>query len=249
MSPAAASKLPTRQPGGQALLGRHGARILALVVILVAAGLVLPTQFTVVDIAAQDEIEQSEIFDAAVYAEEEWGGIQATVRHSAVELATVLNAIQVDEMGSVAKDDLVGVTTEYGLITPGEAHVYTIKATGTVASVDTESSRGTLQLEVDGYGGPIQLNVYIGPRLPSGDTSVRDAVGISFGDFREQTEYGQVASEINNRVRDEVLEPLDFEAMVGGRVTVFGALTIRTFNLLTIDLGEINIIPVAVESA
>ena len=106
-----------------------------------------------------------------------------------------------------------------------------------------------MQLAVDGYDGPIQLNVYIGPRLPSSDTSVRDAVGIDFGDFREQTEYGQVASEINTRVRDEILTPIDFEGLTGTRIAVLGALTIRTFNLLTIDLSEIDVIPIAIESA
>ena len=173
----------------------------------------------------------------------------STVRDGAVDITSVLNTIQVDGNGSVSKDDLIGVTTEYGIITPGEAHVYAVAATGTVTSVDTDSSRGTLQLQADGYEGAIQINVYIGPRLPSADTSIRDAVGISFGDFKEQTEYGQVASEINNRVRDEVLAELDFESMVGRQVTVLGAMTIRTFNLLTIDMSEINIIPVAIESA
>lgn len=226
---------------------RQRTRTLIQVAVAVAAALIASTQFTVVDVAAQDEIEQSEVFDAAAYVEETWEEIQSTVRDGAVDLATVLNAIEVDASSSVAKEALTAVTEQYGLITPGEAHVYTVTATGTVVSVDTESSRGTLQLQVDGYDGPIQLNVFIGPRLPSGDTSVRDAVGIDFGDFREQTEYGQVASEINNRVRDEILATLDFESMVGSQITVLGAFTIRTFNLLTIDLSEIDVIPVAME--
>lgn len=226
---------------------RQGTRILIRVAFVAVAVLIGSTQFTVVDIAAQDEIEKSEAFDAAVYVEEKWDEIQSDVREGAVDLAMVLNAIEVDANGSVAKEALIAVTEQYGLITPGEAHVYAVRAAGTVVSVDTESSRGTLQLQVSGYDGPIQFNVYIGPRLPSGDTSVRDAVGIGFGDFREQTEYGQVASEINNRVRDEILATLDFESMVGSQITVLGAFTIRTFNLLTIDLSEIDVIPVAIE--
>ena len=230
-------------------MSRRGTRILILVAALVGAALVLPTQFTVVDLGEQDEIEQSEAFDATTYVEEKWDDIDSTLRERSVDLATVLNAIQVDADSFVAKDDLISVTNEYGLITPGEAHVYAITGSGTVASVDTSSSRGILELTVDGYDGPIRLNVEIGPRLPSADTSVRDAVGIDFNEFTDQTEYGQVASEINTRVRDDVLAPLDFEGMEGSRITVIGAMTIRTFNLLQIDLSEINVIPFEIESA
>ena len=92
------------------------------------------------------------------------------------------------------------------------------------------------------------MNVYIGPRVPSDDSSVRDAVGsISFGDFRDQTEYGRVAAEINARVREDVLTSLDPENLVGRRVTVHGALTIRTFNLLSIDVAQVNVVPISIE--
>ena len=227
----------------------RGTRILILVAAVIAVAVVIPTQFTVVDLGEQDEIEESEAFDAATYVEEKWEDIDSTIRERSVDLATVLNAIQVDADSFVAKDDLISVTTEYGLITPGEAHVYAITGSGTVAAVDTSSSRGSLTLTVDGYDGPIQLNLEIGPRLPSGDTSIRDAVGIDFNEFTDQTEYGQVSSEINNRVRDNVLAPLDFDSMEGSRINVIGAMTIRTFNLLQIDLTEINVIPFAIESA
>ena len=65
----------------------------------------------------------------------------------------------------------------------------------------------------------------------------------------EYNTESQVASEINTRVRDDVLAPLDFEGMEGSRITVIGAMTIRTFNLLQIDLSEINVIPFEIESA
>jgi len=230
-------------------MSQRRTRILISIAALIAAVLVIPTQFTVVDMAEQDEIEESEAFNAETYVAEKWEAIESTLEDRSVDLATVLNAIQVDDNSSVAKDDLIAVTNEYGLITPGEAHVYAITGMGTVASVDTTSSRGTLVLTVDGYDGPIQLNLEIGPRLPSGDTSIRDAVGIDFNEFTDQTEYGQVSSEINGRVRDEVLALLDFDSMEGSRITVTGAMTIRTFNLLQIDLSEINVIPFSIETA
>ena len=68
-------------------------------------------------------------------------------------------------------------------------------------SVDDKTSLGVMEIQPVGYDGPIKVMVYLGPRIPSDETSVRDGVGfITFGDFKEQTEYGKVGAEINNRV-------------------------------------------------
>ena len=76
-----------------------------------------------------------------------------------------------------------------------------VKGSGIVTSVNTESSQGTAQIALDGYDGQIKVNLYIGTRIPSDETSIRDAVGfIKFGDFKEQTEFGKVSSELNKKV-------------------------------------------------
>jgi len=36
-------------------------------------------------------------------------------------------------------------------------------------------------------------------------------------------------------------------ALEGARVTVYGAMTIRTFNLVQIDVSTVKIVPVAIE--
>jgi predicted lipoprotein len=93
------------------------------------------------------------------------------------------------------------------------------------------------------------VNFLIGPRLPSDETSVRDAVGfIKFGDFREQTEFGKVARELNQRVIQDVLDGLDRENLAGKSVSFYGAFTIRTFNAPgDIDVSEIVVAPVQLE--
>jgi predicted lipoprotein len=102
-----------------------------------------------------------------------------------------------------------------------------------------------VEVALDGYQGPVKVLIYIGSRIPSDETSVRDAVGfISFGDFKEQTEYGKVASEINKRVLSKVLGGLDKDSLMGKSISFKGAFGIRTFNLLQIDLKEIRIVPV-----
>jgi predicted lipoprotein len=123
-----------------------------------------------------------------------------------------------------------------------------VKGSGKVTSVNADTSVGTMEVGLDGYDGPIKVLIYIGTRIPSDESSVRDASGlINFGDFKEQTEFGKVASEINKRVLSDVLGDLDKNSMIGNTITFMGAFNIRTFNLIQIDLKEIKIVPVEIE--
>jgi len=123
-----------------------------------------------------------------------------------------------------------------------------VKGRGTIVNVNAETSLGTVEVALDGYDGPVKLLLYIGARIPSDDTSVRDAVGfITFGDFKEQTEYGKVASEINKRILSQTLGSLDRDNLVGKTISFKGAFNIRTFNLVQIDVSEIRIVPVEIE--
>lgn len=221
-------------------------KALGIALVLAIGGyLAWPYAFTVVPI--DEDGGQAEAFNPVVYVDGIWDRVDTTIREKAVDLAEILAAIKPNDDGRAPKDNLIGVAEQFGLITPGEAHVYMVKGAGTVTSVDAKSSLGTMELEVGGYAGPITVRVYIGPRIPSDDSSVRDAVGfITFGDFREQTEYGKVAAEINGRV-SEMLSSLDRESLEGKTVTFVGAMTIRTFNLVEIDVRLVNVVPVAVE--
>ncbi len=171
-----------------------------------------------------------------------------TFNEKAVELSNILSEMEPDASGTASKDDLIDVANKYGLITVGEAHVYMVEGSGKIVSVNAETSLGTAEVEIDGYDGPIKVQLYIGTRIPSDDTSVRDAVGfITFGDFKEQTEYGKAATEINKRVLATVLEGIDRDNLVGKTISFKGAFTIRTFNLLQIDVKEIRIVPVEIK--
>jgi len=205
--------------------------------------------FTMVSIEEAEDTVQSEAFDPVAYVDGIWESkLLPTFNEKAVELPKVLSEMEPDASGTASKDDLIDIANQYGLITVGEAHVYVVKGSGTIVSVDAETSLGTAEVALDGYDGPIKVLLYIGTRIPSDDTSVRDAVGfISFGDFREQTEYGKAATEINKRVLATALGGLDRDNLAGKTISFKGAFTIRTFNLLQIDVSEISIVPVEIE--
>jgi predicted lipoprotein len=205
--------------------------------------------FTVVTIEEAENTVQSEAFDPVVYVDGIWESqLIPTFNDGAVELSQILSEIEPAADGTAPKEDLIEVANQYGLITVGEAHVYIVKGSGKITSVDAETTQGKAEVLLDGYDGPIEVQLYIGTRIPSDDTSVRDAVGfIKFDDFREQTEYGKVNKEINTRVISVVLGDVDRDDLAGKTISFEGAFTIRTFNLIDIDVSEIDIVPVEIE--
>lgn len=219
--------------------------VLIVIVVIVAGYFLWPYAFTVVPIAQVQEKIASEAFDPVKYVDGIWESrIIPTVESKAVNLTDILTAMKPDATGMAAKADLVEVAKKYGLITVGEAHVYLVKGEAKVIAVNDKTSLGVIEVQPTGYAGTIKVNIYIGSRIPSDETSVRDGVGfINFGDFKEQTEYGKVGAEINNRVLAN-LKTIDKTQLVGKTVSFTGALTIRTFNLVNINLQKITIVPV-----
>ena len=205
--------------------------------------------FTVVRIEDVEKAAQDEAFDPVSYVNGIWDSrLIPAFNEKSVDLSKVLSEIKVDANGTTPKEDLIDVTNKYGLITVGESHVYEVTGSGRIVNVNTESSLGTVEIALDGYQGPVKVLLYVGTRIPSDETSIRDAVGfITFGDFKEQTEYGKVASEINKRVLSQVLGGIDKTSLMGKSISFMGAFNIRTFNLIRIDVKEIRIVPVEIK--
>lgn len=204
--------------------------------------------FTVVRIEDAEQTVQDEAFDPVAYVEGIWESkMLPAFQEDSRELSQILSEMEPDANGTIPKDELISISEEYGLITVGEAHVYIVKGVGEIVDVDAETSLGTVEVALEGYDGPVKALLYIGTRIPSDETSVRDAVGfITFGDFKEQTEYGKVASEINKHIISTTLEGIDKDNLMGKSISFKGAFNIRTFNLLQIDVNEIYIVPVEI---
>ena len=225
-------------------------KILIIAISIFGLGIVLWLYgFTVVSIQQVEELKLSEKFDPKAFVDGIWESkLIPTIKEKAVDLSVVLGKMKSNDSGFTSIDSLIPITNNYGLITVGEAHVYIVKGQGKVVDVNTKTSIGTLELLLDGYTGPIKIKFYIGPRIPSDESSVRDAVGfINFGDFREQTEYGKVRLEINKRSMSQVDLPPDKDTLQGKTISFYGVFTIRTFNLTKIDMEEIKIVPIQID--
>lgn len=196
------------------------------------------TACTIVPIAEIEAIKQSETFDPVTYVDGIWAErVVPTILEKAVDLPTVLTAIEAD---------LADAGATYATISPSGALNFVVRAQGTVTAVDTESRNGTAELQIAGYSGPATVILQVGP-LVRGD-AIRDGVGfISFGDFKDQTEFGQVSKELNRRVTEVVIGELDLTSLTGKQVTFDGVFTIRTTNQTTIDLSEVVITPIVLD--
>jgi predicted lipoprotein len=216
----------------------------AIGVVAILAVVALLFGFTVV--STEEEAALSVEFDPVAFVAESWDDIQRVIVDEAVPLADVLNRITPDAAGKATTETLTPIAEELGRITTGNAHVYRVNATGTVTDLDTETSKGTLGMTVDGYEGPISVRVYVGSRIPSDESSIRDATGfIEFGDFREQTEYGKVGAEINKKVVEN-LAAIDLESLLGQPVSVTGAFTLRTQNQPSVDVSQVSLVPISI---
>ncbi|MBN1813918.1 MAG: DUF2291 family protein, partial [Anaerolineae bacterium] len=113
----------------------------AILLFLVLAGLY---GFTVVSIEEAEDTAQSEAFDPVAYVDGIWESkLLPTFDEKAVELDKILSEMEPGADGTAPKDDLIAIANQYGLITVGEAHVYMVKGSGKIVSVDAETSLGT----------------------------------------------------------------------------------------------------------
>ena len=197
------------------------------------------TQFVVVNTERQAAVLESEKFDRVTYVDEIWESrLIPAVKDDSAELTTVLNAI----------DQGLEKSQEFASISVSGAYNFRVHGVGVVESVDLSSKSGKAMIRPDGYDGKIVVTLAIGPNL-SGE-AIRDGAGfISFGDFKDQTEYGQVSRELNKRSGKSVFEALDWENMVGKKVSFGGMFTILTTNQTRINLDTILISTVYAETA
>jgi predicted lipoprotein len=209
-----------------------------IIAVLVIAFLVWGSkQFTVVNTEKQTAVLEAEKFDRVAYVDAIWDSkLIPALQNDSKDLATVLNAL------SKGLEE----TKDYAMISVSGAYNFRVKGTGTVESVDVTSQEGKAIIKVDGYDGNIKVILNIGPKI-NGE-SIRDGAGfINFGDFKDQTEYGQVSKELNTRAGKIVSAALDWANMTGKRISFAGMFTIKTTNQTNLNIDTVTITPVIVE--
>jgi predicted lipoprotein len=152
--------------------------------------------------------------DARSYVAGTWASkIVPTVHDKATDVVTVAAAID---------KDAEAAGKQYGhQAGTGSPYAFMVTGSGTVTKVDKSVPTGPVTVEVPRAGGkPLTVTIATGPVIAG--TAVRDAVGfIAFGDFTNQIEYANVANEINDKVKTDVVAKTDLKQ--GAKVTFHGA--------------------------
>ncbi|MEV6636173.1 DUF2291 domain-containing protein [Actinoplanes sp. NPDC051470] len=153
-------------------------------------------------------------FDPRTYVDGIWASkVLPTVQQNAVDVTTVAAAIEKDPAAA---------GRQYGKRTgTGSPFAYLVKGTGTVTEVDTDAPTGPLTVEIPGAK-PLKISIATGPVVAG--TAIRDGVGfIKFGDFTNQIDYQNVANQLNNRVKTDVITKVPVKDLKGKKVTFAGA--------------------------
>jgi predicted lipoprotein len=150
-------------------------------------------------------------FNAVDYANERYDSeVVPAITENAVDIAELVPQI-------VADPEAAG--EEYGHKNGATApYAYPVTGTGVAGEV-----RGTLlPVAIEGMPAGVQVMLQIGPAING--TALRDATGlIGFDDFLNQIEYANASTELNNKVKQEVLAGFDAAAAAGKTVTFTGA--------------------------
>lgn len=172
-------------------------------VVLVAA---MAYSTTVVRIGSEAHV-QPQGFSPDRFGAEQFPLIQADVEGRASDAPTLAQAIATDRDAAVE---------EFG-VGPNTGPVFPVRFTG----VAGEARSGIYPVAVDGLPEGLGIRVQTGPAING--TDLRDATGtIQFGQFRNQIEYQNAGSAINEEMKRQVLADVDTATLAGRTLTVVG---------------------------
>jgi predicted lipoprotein len=174
-------------------------------VLLVIGAMVLDTK--IVQIGSSEDV-QTAVFSAEAYGKTEFPKVQAEIERRAVDAATLATAIAADRKAA---------EKQYG-VGEGVGPVMSVKFSGVVG----EGKSGIYNVAVDGLPDTLLVRVQTGPAING--TELRDATGtIAFGQFKNQIEYQDAGSALNNAMKAEVLSKIDTSQLQGKTIAVTGA--------------------------
>lgn len=158
-------------------------------------------------------------FDPQDYVDGIWASkVLPTVSSKAVDAPTLLAAIAADPAAAAEK---------YGQVAgSGAAPSFLISGTGTVTKVDSTAPTGPVTVTVDGATGALStITIVTGPVIAG--TALRDAVGfIDFSQFSNQIDYADVSTQLNNRVKTDVIAKVDPASLTGKTIAFSGAFSL-----------------------
>lgn len=188
---------------------RRGLRwaIISVAVLALVVAMALNTKAVKIGSAAAN----SGAFSPAAFGKSEFPKIQADIEKRAVDAATLAKAIAENQAAAAKK---YGVQGNIG-------SEMSVKFTGVVG----KGSSGVYGVKVPDVPDSVTIRVQTGPAING--TDLRDATGtISFGQFKNQIDYQNAGSALNNEMKKEVLSKVDTSKLTGKTISVVGVFTL-----------------------
>jgi predicted lipoprotein len=158
-------------------------------------------------------------FDAKKYVADIWQSkVLSTVDAQATDATTLLPALASDQDAA---------SKQYGnQAGTGSPYAFLVRGTGTVTKVDEDSPSHPVTVKVDGLEGDgSSVQVVTGPVIAG--TALRDAVKfVKFSDFTNQLDYADAGTQLNEKVKSDVLAKVDATSLVGKKVDFAGAFSL-----------------------
>jgi predicted lipoprotein len=126
-------------------------------------------------------------------------------------------AVDVAEVGAALREDPDNAGERFGIDVGSGRFGYALEARGEAVEVDEDFITIAIDDNPD-------LVVRVPLTTAINGSPIRDASGtIAFGDFRDQTEFQEVANQFRRLMIRDVIDPLDLTAIEGQQVRVVGA--------------------------
>ncbi|MBN2536509.1 MAG: DUF2291 domain-containing protein [Spirochaetales bacterium] len=184
----------------------------------------------------EDKIYKSD-FDATRIIDPDWDTkIVPYFTEQAVDIKIILDSAAADPLGTTEKyaHTETAENTNYNFI---------VKGTGRIISVN-KVSKGSVNVDLPPYDNTADIQILIGPVISSTLNSIRDAYDdLSYGDFTNQLEWGDIGNRIKGIIKETVLNELDRENLADKPVTFYGAFTL----IKPDDYSKIEITPIKLE--
>ena len=167
-------------------------------------------------------------FDAASYGKDSY--------RDTVKPAIESDPVDLVELAPLLQQDAEAAGERYGTRQGSSPYTYSVSLTGTAEKLEG----ALLRVSVPGLPRSTTVSVQVGPAING--TALRDANGlITFNDFVNQVDYADVATALNNEMKNDLLSDLDPKSLVGKQITVVGAAAPLNPDLVTLTPVSIEV--------
>lgn len=209
-------------------------RGLACLIIGVLITTVMSGCVKIVKVGEEDSLYASDKFDAVSDVAGIWDStVLPELKEKAVDLVEMLTKVN---------GDLSSVGEEYGVQDQGTSSAwnFTVRGTGEVVEINTESRAGYIEIKLDNYSGSEIIKLQIGPVFKG--TAVRDCSEvIKFENYTNQVDYAAVSKSIHETITETIINDLDINSLQGKNIKFIGCFTLDKESELIITPIDIEV--------